>query len=92
MECCGKIVTTPFCPMCGKARTHEGPLYDILDHIRAEIGKNRRRLHAIENGTARSVYPGTKEKLTTKWLPKWEAWEAAISEAIEVREKTSAPK
>lgn len=85
MKCCGNEVTTPFCPMCGKPQSGEGPLYDLLAHIRKELSKHRGRQERIRQGIGQTPYEGETEKLS-RWIAKWEAWRDAIVGIIEAKE------
>ena len=45
MECCGKTINTPFCPICGKAIGSAGSL---LSHLQAELKRTHDKKERCE--------------------------------------------
>ncbi len=72
MNCCGKTLTTPFCPFCGKQAMESGPITDLVLHIRELIKRDQRKIAAIKNGTAKkfTTYTGefeSRERSVKRW-------------------------
>lgn len=75
MNCCGKEVKTPFCPMCGKP-TERTPLMTLLWHIQRHIELNKRALSKPEQ------YEGN-HKSCKKALEKWSAWAEELKRVMQ---------
>jgi len=88
MECCGKIVTTPFCPLCGK-KQKEGPLWQLLDHVRTQIHFKEVKARAAEERGTGGDSEGRLLKTVRENIQKWKYWEKALCEVLERQEKSS---
>ena len=67
-KCCGKMVTTKFCPECGRAAM-DVPALTLLHHIRAG-------LRTLEQHYAKWK-PNNPEKANVK-LEKYKEWESFV--------------
>lgn len=89
MQCCGKNVTTKFCPDCGQPNELATPLQSLMAHV-------KRSLHTIERRNADMVRylsipkcdhsEAQKSQLIAKGRTtqaKWESWVKALTEVVE---------
>lgn len=77
MKCCGKEMTTPYCPSCGKGSSE--PLVTLLAHVRKNATGHRKR---VDGWLARNPDSHRSEKVR-RIAEKWEAWRDALIEVIQ---------
>lgn len=74
--CCGREVTTPFCPRCGSKQS--SGLAGLLAYCRAQRLKRSKKLHRAKEHSPTSDRLPKLEENAAKWL----AWERLIEETI----------
>lgn len=84
MTCCGKEVTTAYCPDCGSPTLPRGPIYELMHHIRLTSARQR------NNADLKAKY----NKQNPAWITdkdvahandnrdKWLRWETALAALI----------
>ncbi len=78
-SCCGKVLSTPFCPYCGREKKGDGP--SLLRHINNRISKSKMVIERYKK------YSRPTTESMKKNLNKWLAWEKFVKEAIKKAEK-----
>lgn len=58
VQCCGRVVTTPFCPHCGKETIAPHPLAPLLHYLRTNAKKSTKMAHSAERNMLQPVHPG----------------------------------
>ena len=81
MRCeCGKNITTPFCPQCGRSAITTAPLLSLLAYVR-QHGAWARRNH--EERIRNQGYDEAPRQSVTRWTE----WEKALLEFSESSDK-----
>lgn len=89
MQCCGKNVTTKFCPDCGQPNELATPLQSLMAHV-------KRSLQTVKKRNADMVRllsgPECRDSGAQKsqWIAKgrttqakWESWVRVLTEVVE---------
>lgn len=74
VECCGKELTTLFCPHCGK-RSHF-PLMELLQHCRNHATYRQERVKLLEGSSSKSL------KRSVRIGNKWAQWADALESIL----------
>lgn len=90
VECCGKGRATRFCSDCGK-KLADGPLAELLAHLRSTAQANRTRLEKTKRMAARLMptQPGSEEDWrqaiasNQRAFDRWEGWADALAALME---------
>lgn len=84
MRCCKQIITTPFCPQCGKQAT--SPLLSLLSHLEWNLKAQQGRLDSYRDRIARGD-PGNRAQRGAKkqeaTVHKWASWVQCIRSMVE---------
>lgn len=85
LECCGKPVTTNFCPDCGRDVRQRGGLHDLLRYLRQQEAKARTHAKNVKAKWGRAAeeahWPHYSRKLEAA-IAKWADWAEALEQAI----------
>ena len=82
-KCCGHLVTTPFCPHCGRQCMESSPFLSLLSHCRSTArtmradANNWSKMHPDSDIAIRRI--GQAEK--------WESWVAALESLVAAQGK-----
>lgn len=80
ISCCGKNRLTKFCPKCGKQLREDGPLGELLAHVRLMTDRFRRNAedHEENAGDDPNSWEGRRSLIARKAYRKWDAWASAL--------------
>lgn len=79
-RCCGQLVTTPYCPLCGTPIRRFGPLDDLLVYLKKSEKMARTVLQGSKEELAKAADPGSQQRYQravekgNRIADKWATW------------------
>lgn len=82
LRCCGKIISTKFCPDCG-SKAEQSAALQLLQYVRSRLKGERKLLETVEMRNR----PDRERQLVrlAATVERWKAWEETLEKLIESR-------